>query len=188
MTFGEMKAEVFRLLRESTTLPVMWQEEDIEGALNEGYMELSDETEWYEKWQLIDLLDTQPLYDTRTLLRHPFLRLGAAYNNQTSRWMTPTSPGELDRGDRRWQQRVAEPEFVFPRGLWWLCYWPFKGVNSGTIKQYYRALPPALSDDDDVPGFHVSNHYALVEFALADLYAQDAEVDLAWSHWNTNSR
>lgn len=183
MTFAEIKTEVFRLLRESTTSPVMWQEVDVAAAINEGYMELSDETEWYERWQEIEILENQSLYDARTLFRHPFLRAGAAYNNQTSRWMVPSSPREMDRGDRRWQQRTGEPEFLFTRGLWWLCYWPFKGANSGTIKQYYRALPPALSEDSDEPGFHTSHHYALVEFALADLFAQDAETDLAWQHF-----
>ena len=183
MTFGEMKAEVFRRLRESSESPVMWTETDIAVALNEGYMEISDESEWYEKWQVIDLLDNQPFYDVRTLLRHPFLRIGAAYNNQSSRWLIPTSAAELDKGDRRWQMRVEEPGYYFVRGLWWLQYFPYKGIESGTIKQYYKALPPVLEDDSDEPGFHESHHYALVEWALADLYAQDAEVDLAWSHF-----
>lgn len=183
MTFGDIKEEVFRLLRESTTSPVMWGEADVEDAINEGYMELSDETEWYEKWQVIDLLPSQPYYDCRTLFRHPFLRAGAAYNNQTSRWLIPTSAADLDKGDYRWQERTAEPEYILTRGLWWLGYWPVKPVNSGTIKQYYRALPSPLAEDDDVPGFHDSLHYALVEYALAMLFADDAETDLAWSHF-----
>ena len=183
MTFGEMKAEVFRLLRESSSTPVFWQVEDIAEALNEGYMELSDQTEWYEPFEVVSLLDNQPLYDARTLFPHPFLRAGAAYNQTTSRWLIPTSYGELDRGDRRWQQRVAEPGYFLVRGLWWLSYWPFQGLNSGAVKQYYRALPPPLVSDSDEPGFHTSHHYALVEWALFDLYAQDAETDLAWSHF-----
>lgn len=183
MTFGEMKAEVFRLLRESSSSPVMWAEADVEQALNEGYMELSDETEWYERYQTVEILDKQPYYDARTLFRHPFLRISAAYNFQTSRWLIPASPQEFDRSDRRWQERNAEPEFFFTRGLWWLCYWPVKPVNSGTIKQYYKALPPALAEEDDVPGFHSSLHYALVEYALADLYSQDGEPSMTWEHF-----
>ncbi len=51
------------------------------------------------------------------------------------------------------------------------------------MKQYYKALPTPLSEDDDEPGFHDAYHYGLVEYALFDLYAQDAESNLALAHW-----
>ena len=183
MTFAKIRAEVFRRLRESSDSPVMWSDVDVDEVINEGYMEISDETEWYEKWQMVDLRPNQPYYDLRSLLRRPYLRLGAAYNTTTSRWLVPGSPVEFDLGDRRWQSRLAEPSSFFVRGSWWLCYWPVQESEVGAIKQYYKALPPALSDDDDEPGFSFNYHYALVEYALAELFAQDAEVDLAWQAW-----
>lgn len=178
-----MKTEVFRRLSESTDLPVMWQEEDVALALNEGYMEISDATEWYETFQVIDLLDNQPYYDLRTVLRKGLLRIGAAFNVTTSRWLVPAYAVDLDRGDRRWFQRHEEPDHVIMRGLWWLCYWPIKEGASGQIKQYYRALPSPLSESTDEPGFHNQFHEALISYAIADLFAQDGETDLAWQNW-----
>lgn len=189
MTFAELKAEVLRRLREakgtydSTAPEVFWRDTDVEVALNDAYMEISDSTEWNEQSQTVELLESRPYYDARTLLRKPFLVLGPAYNHQTSRWLIPTRPLTMDEGDLRWEQRVAEPERLLVRGLWWISYWPYKGVEGGRIKQMYKALPDPMEDDGDVPGFHRNYHYGLVEYALFDLFAQDGETDLAWASW-----
>lgn len=183
MTFGELKEETFRRLREVQPDPRYWMEEDVEGALNEGYVELSDVTEWNEKFQVVDILKDRPYYDARTALRSSFLVLGPAFNITTNRWLTPTVPRDLEIGDLRWEQRVAEPEFFMIRGLFHFSYWPWKGIERGSVKQYYVALPAPMSDDEDEPGFNSNLHYGLVEYALFDLFAQDGETDLAWSHW-----
>ena len=185
MTFTELTAETFRRLQEVATAPVFWTVADVHAALNEGYAEISDATEWYERWVTIDLLRERPYYDARRLMPEPMLRIGAAFNEQTNRWLTPCSPTDLDRGWARWETTVGTPDHVLVRGLWWLRYWPLNGADSGTIKQSYTALPPALVEDADTPGFPATVHYGLVEYALADLWAQDAETTLALQAWQT---
>jgi hypothetical protein len=182
MNFGELKAEVRRKLRESTSSPVMWSDADIEQSLNEGLHELADATEFHEKAETVDLLLDHRYYDTRTLIPD-FLVAGPAFNKTTNRWLIATTPHDLESYDLRWEERIAEPEYVMARGIWHLGYYPFKGVAQGSIRQYYAGLPDTMVEDIDVPPLHSSHHYALVEYSLWDLFAQDGEVDLAWSHW-----
>ncbi len=184
MTRGEMKTEVLRRLREASDgTEVFWRDTDVEFALNEGYAEISDATEWCEKFQVVDLLVQQHYYDARTMLREGFLALGPAFNVTTSRWLHMTTTLQLDLGDWQWESRLAEPEQMLVRGLWWFAYWPRRNSTSGQIKQYYLALPDLMDEDDDVPEFHQSFHYGLVEYALWDLHAQDGEYDLAADSW-----
>lgn len=183
MTRAEIRAEVFRRLRESSSLPVFWQETDINVSMQEGYEEIADATEWYETYQTISILKDRPYYDARTLIRDQFLVLGKAFNVTTDRWLTAVKPGDLDLNDLRWERRATEPEYVMVRGLWWIGYWPVKGAAVGKVKQYFIGLPPPLEDDDDEPRFEEEVHYGLVEYVLWDLFAQDGEVDLAWAAW-----
>lgn len=162
---------------------VFWSDEDIDVAINEGYEEISDAIEWNETYQTVEILKSRPYYDARSVLRSGFLVLGPAYNTTTSRWLLPSVVVEMDRGDGRWEERIAEPERILIRGLFFFGYWPVKGEEEGSIKQYYKALPTPLSDDDDVPGFHSTFHEALVEYALFDLFAQDGETDLSKAAW-----
>jgi hypothetical protein len=183
VTFDELKAETFRRLQEVAAAPVFWTDADVSAALNEGYQEISDATEWYERVVTIDLLRERPYYDLRRIVPDPLLRVGSAFNLQTNRWLTPCSVPDLDRGWRRWETTIGEPDHVLIRGLCWLRYWPMNGAQSGSIQQHYTAIPPTLAVDADVPGFPLPVHYGLVEYALADLWAQDAETTLATTAW-----
>lgn len=182
MTFAEQKADVARRLAESTER-VFWSDDDIATALNEGYAELSDATEWYEQYFEIDLLTDRPYYDLRTVLGESFLAIRPGYDEQTSRWLLPTAVRQFDAHDRRWERVTGEPQRVVMRGLWWLGYWPRVQSEVGLIKQYYTALPPPMVEDDDEPGFPETFHNGCVEYALADLFSQDAETTLALASW-----
>jgi hypothetical protein len=188
MTKAEIRSEVRRRLRESLSNPVFWLDTDIDVAVQEGYDEISDSSEWYETYQTISILEDRPYYDMRTQCRDRFLVLGKAFNETTNRWLTPAVPRDLDLTDNRWERRVSEPERVMVRGIWWVGYWPFKGVATGKIKQYLVGFPPRLDEDDDEPGFDERFHQGLVEYALFDLFAQDSETDLAWAAWKEYER
>lgn len=184
MTFGEMKTEAFRRLNENSSSPVFWEETDVEAALNEGYEELSDATEWYERHATIDLCSNKPYYDLRTVLTDTFLSPTRAFNNQTNRWLTPDIVRNLDLNTfRQWETITGEPERMFVRGLWWLGYFPKSSSDSGTIKQYYTAIPPPMSAAADEPGFPQEFHYGIVEYGLYDLLAQGGETKKALAHW-----
>lgn len=183
MTRAEIKEEVFRRLRESASSPVFWTVADVVESINEGYGEISDSSEWYERVKVVDLIKDRPYYDVYSVLDPCFLRIDVGFNETTNRWLTHTYHSSFDQVDKRWEMRVAEPEHLLFRGLRWLSYWPYKGVATGTIRQYFIAVPPVLCDDADEPGFPEQFHYGLVEYALYDLFTQDHEVALALESW-----
>ena len=185
MTFAALKTEVFRRLNESSSAPVFWSEADVEDAINFAYRELSDESEWYERAITIPLLNDRPYYDLRTNVNSlTVLSAGPCYHSATNRWLQATDQIELDQRDRRWETATGTPQRMWTKGLWWIAYWPrVQADDTTTVRQTFTALPPALSDDDDTPGFPVAYHDGIVEGALSDLYAQDAEADLALKCW-----
>ena len=147
-------------------------------------MEISDATEWYEVWRTLDLLYTRPYYDLRTVISDvEVLTPGAAFHEDSNRWLIPSSASDLDRGYVRWERVRSIPERLIVRGLWWLGYWPIIGSATGTVKQYATALPPAM-EDDDTPGFPEAFHLGLVEFGLSELLPQIGEVQKALEAWD----
>lgn len=183
MTFAQLKTELFRRLRETPSALVWVTEDEAEVALNDGLMELSDATEWHEVVWPIDLLERRPYYDLRTVYGDTVLSVGPAFNEQTNRWLRPTTTRMLDVIDERWERRIGIPEALLTRGLWWLGYWPRSGSDTGTIKQYLATLPDALVADADEPGFPQEFHRGIVDYAVADLLAQDGETALALQAW-----
>jgi hypothetical protein len=183
MTRAEIKSEVFRRLQESSSAPVYWTEDDVETAIDEGYAEISDATEWYERYITVDLLNERPWYDARTVIGDSCLAVGPVFNEQTNRWLTSNAITDLDKGDRRWERVTGEPQRILRRGLWWFGYWPRVTADSGTVKQYFTGLPDAMDEELDEPGFPEPYHYGLVEYALYDLWAQDAESQKALQAW-----
>jgi hypothetical protein len=177
-----MKAEVSRRLAEATGR-TFWSDEDIATAINLGYAELSDASEWFEQYLEIDLLEDRPYYDLRFLIGDTFLALKPGFDEQTNRWLIPSTVRQFDAHDRRWERVTGEPQRIFLRGLWWMGFFPRIQTEVGTIKAYYTALPPPLSDDTDEPGFPDTFHYGCVDFALTDLFAQDAETAWAIQAW-----
>lgn len=183
MTLADLRTETFRRLRDDAGAPVFWTEAEVDAALNAGYMEVSDETEWHEVAVTIDLLSHRPWYDLRRLVGPGFLAIGQGYDLTTNRWLLPTTVRELDAYDRRWERAVGEPRRVVMQGLWWVGYWPRIGSDTGTIQQYVRTLPDPLVDAADEPGFPETWHYGLVEYAVSDLSAQDGEASRAQLAW-----
>ena len=183
MTFAQLTDAVLRRLAETPSAPISFTRAEVQTALNDGLAELADASEWYETYRTIDLLDTRPYYDARDVLGDDVLTIGAAYNDQTSRWLIPSAIRELDGHDDQWESVVGEPERLIQRGLWWLGYWPRIGSDAGTVKQYFTALPANLDEDLDEPGFPDALHEGAIEFALADLWAQSGEATNAVNAW-----
>ena len=182
MTFAELKAEVSRRLAEVSGR-VFWTDDEIAAAVNAGFMELSDSSEWNEAYLDIDLLNDRPWYDLRFLIGESFLSLKPAFDRQTNRWLLHSAVRQLDAHDRRWERVTGEPQRILLRGLWWLGLFPRIQSEVGSLKVYHTALPAPLVDDEDEPGFPETFHYAIVDFALTDLWAQDAEAAYALTAW-----
>lgn len=182
MTFAEMKALTARRLAEVNGR-TFWTEADLATAVNLGYAELSDQTEWNEQTLTLDLLNARPYYDLRTIIGDRFLAIRPLRNTQTNRWLTPTVPRTLDAHDRRWERVAGEPQRFVVRGLRWLGLHPRVQADSGTIDLRDVELPEPLVQDGDEPGFPSAFHMGIVDFACADLFSQDGETTWALAAW-----
>jgi hypothetical protein len=184
VTFGEMKAEVLRILAESGSSPVYFMESDVEEALNEGYEEISDSTEWLEEHETLSIRNRKTYYDLTTELASEILTLRRVYNNQTSAWMRHASYTDLDLYTyRRWEETIGEPHHVFTRGAWWMGIHPKQSADIGSLDVWFTAIPPRMTLDSESPAFPREFHWALVEFAVYDLLGQDGETRKALLHW-----
>lgn len=184
MTRAQLKTEVFRTLNASSLDQAFFTDTDVEDALDDGYREMSDDAEWNEQTITVDLLDDRPYYDARRILPSTVLSIGAAFNEQTNRWLTPTALIDLNRADRRWELVTGEPDRLLVRGLWWIGYWPRVQQDDGTIRQTFTALPDALEDDDE-PAFPEAYHLGLKAYAVAELSAQAGLIEAALAAWET---
>lgn len=185
MTFLELQTEVFRRLDESSSAPAFWTVADVKAALNEGYEEMSDASEWYEWNANLPLLSKRTYYDMRRAFGGDVVfTLKHAYNSTTRRWLYPVDLRELDyRTFSQWEDITGEPESFFVRGLFWLGTFPKQTADLGSLKVYFTSLPPALVADTDEPGFSQDFQYGLVEYALGDLLSQEAETQKALNHF-----
>lgn len=186
MTKADLRQHVQRQLREpraGQTSGVYFSDADIDQAINDGYMELSDASEWYEEYLEFDLLANRPYYDLFRLIGTFFLSIRPAFDEQVNRWLRPSNVRQLDGNDRRWERVIARPQHQFLRGLRWLGLYPRTNADGTTVKQYYTRLPIPLCEDTDEPGFPEAFHIGCVDFALTDLYAEDGETVLALAAW-----
>lgn len=182
MTFAEMQAETRS--RVEDLAGVFFSDDDVADAVNEGYEELSDATEWFEVWATIDLLDTRPYYDLRHLFPYEVLIPGAAFNEQTNRWLEPSNMGDLDGAYRHPETVYTQPTRLIARSLYWLRYFPLVQQDAGTIKQYATCVPPRMALDRDTPGFPATYHRGCVEYAISVLAPQQGEVHRALEAWD----
>ncbi len=186
MTFGEMQSLCRLKLNEVSA--TFWSDDDIKDAINEGYAEMADVTEFYERQATIPLLTGRTYYDLTSVLDgDEFLSPRRAWNNATYRWFVPSDYRDLDQHTYvQWELNRGGPRNIFLRGIHWIGTWP-KATDDVTYKMrfYYTAIPPKFVSDRDEPIFPGEFHMGIVELALADLLGQERETASALKHWQT---
>jgi hypothetical protein len=183
MTFAEMRAETYRRLEESATGQVFFTDADVDDALNEGYEELSDASEWFEVSLTIDVLHTRPYYDLRTVFPYDVLAPGPAFNETSGRWLEPCEIRDIDRMARQPETTSSQAQRLLQRSLWWVGYWPILQSETGAVTQYATCVPDRMALDEDVPGFPEAYHRGCVEYALAVLLPAQGMVSEALAAW-----
>lgn len=178
MTLDEMRTEVATRLNEDITALKYWTLQDIDNALNAGYENISDASEWYEVLLALPLSSRRGYYDLRGF-PITVLSVRHAYNMQTQRWMTPTSVRDLDKVYRQWEHVQGASDRYFIRGLNLLGVWPRSPQDSGQIRLGVTSFPPRLVNTYDVPGFDSDFHWGLVDYAVYELKSDDREKDVA---------
>ena len=182
MTFGAMIDRTRMKLNEATA--AFYSDDDIKLALNEGYAEMADATEFYERQAYVPMLTKRTYYDLSLILPDTFLSPRRVYNPRTSNWLEPTDPVNLDlHMFPQWELTEGEPEQYIMRGNWWFGVFPKPTQDGVGLRFYYSAIPPAMSGATDTPEFPEEFHEGLIEFALSDLKGQRRETAKALSHW-----
>lgn len=182
MTFGEAQTKTRRRLNESST--VFFSDQDIKDALNEGYAEMADASEFYERQAMVPMIEGHTYYDLSLGLPDTFLSPRRAYNPTTAKWLTPTDPRDLDyHRYTQWELMTGEPDMYLMRGNWWFGVSPKPSRDSVGMRLYYTAIPEPLSATTDEPLFPQEFHDGTVAFALSDLLAQMKETEKALKYW-----
>lgn len=185
VNLGEMETDVQNRLEEQGGL-VRWSKADIDGAINEGIQELSDATEFYERYFTLQLRNFASYYDLRTVCPDTILRVTACFNQSNNLWLKPEEVKELDyKVARQWELVQGEPTRYFMRGLWWFGVYPAGPSTQGILKIYYRAIHPNLVSSSDSPQQLPDDyHNSLVDYAVYTLLADDIETTQAMQFWN----
>ncbi len=181
MNLGQMKSRVRRELNETTT--TFFSDDDIERSLREGYDELADATEWFERVAHVPMLEGRTYYDLSLILDDTFLSPRRIYNPVTDRWLEPTDPLQLDKTYSQWEIVEGQPTHYWLRGNWWLGVWPRPSVDSPGLRLVYTAITAGLDSDDAEPEFPVEFHQGITEYADYDLMAQRREWQKAERFW-----
>lgn len=182
MNFGEMKTEVFRIIAENSSAPVFWTAADVARAVNDGYEEISDASEWYERQATLNL-NGQTYLNLETAIAETFVAPLRVYNPATTRWLEPDDVRSLDDEYRRWEVTTGPPDRYFMRGLWFLGMFPKS--STGTLQLWFSSIPPAMASDSDRPDFPQEIHWGLVDYAVYDLLCQEAETEKALRFWKS---
>lgn len=184
MTLAEQETEVWRRLGQESVNVGFWNSTDIRAAIGDGYEEMSDESEWYERSVNIPQLSNRTYYDLLHICGTQFLGPRRAFNTTTHRWLEPLGPRDLDYHTyRQWEVNTGQPQRMMARGLLWLGMYPKPDADSGFVRFYFTAIPPAMTRDSDTPGFPQEFHQGIVEYALFDLLAQEAQTKKAIAHF-----
>jgi hypothetical protein len=180
-----METDVFRRLEELQISPTRWSTEDVDRAINEGLEELSDISEFYERYATIKLRQYAVYYDLRAVVPDTILRVTSIYNPTNNLWLRPTDVWELDyKTARQWEIVYGEPQKWQLRGLWWMGLYPATSTTNSILRVYYRSLHPTLTDVTQSPQqLPEDYHTNLVDYAMYTLLADDMEESSSLRYW-----
>ncbi len=183
MNFRELQTRIRRRLNEAGV--TYFTDDDIKSSINEGYQELADATEFYEREAMIRMIKGHTYYNLIYNLEDTFLSPRRAQNVTTQQWLEPTTTLELDRHTySSWETVRGEPQKHWLRGNWWYGVFPKPTSESVGMRLIYTAIPPQMEDDDEEPEqIPLEFHLGIAEYAESDLYAQMRETKKALAHW-----
>lgn len=178
MDFQTLTSEVTRRLDEASPTGAFWTQTQIKESINKAYRLISDAAEWYETTHTIALTAGQyhyDMFDSVAGLSPLPLTVRACHNDQTNRWMRPTTARRMDQEYMKWETATGEPDQYMIHGIQWLVFDRAVTVTAGTVTVYYTAMPTDLSANGDTPAFPQEFHFGLIDGAMYDLMCQDRE-------------
>jgi hypothetical protein len=151
--------------------------EDIIPAIQDGYNLTAALCETIEETTTIDLTGGLVFYDLPTLIPK-FLRVYGIYNNQTNRWLEPTTLMRLFQQRDDWELTNGEPYYFWPIDYKTVALFPVPATNVGTLTVLHKSKASTLTANT-VPTLPEGNLDSLEFFATADLLTQCEEFNKA---------
>ena len=186
MDFLALQNAVFGELSEDPAVQAFWTLDDVKSAINEGYEEMSEISEWYDSTYSLTLSSGVRYYNlfapTSTTSYPQILYVAKVYDSTVRRWLTPISTQDLDKTNPVWEQATsASPEHFILRGAFRFGVFPLP-TQTRVLTLYTKNIPqgsavdaPALVNDTDTPGFPDDFHYGIVAYAVYRLLCEDGE-------------
>ena len=185
MDFLALQTAVFGELNEDSSNPTFWTLADVKDAINEGYEEMSEISEWYDSTYTLSLSQGVRYYDlfapTSSTSYPQILTVVKVYDATTRRWLFPISTKILDADNPVWELATGTPDHFMLRGAFRFGVFPLP-TTSLDLTLYTKNIPqgtavdaPALVNDTDTPGFQEDFHPGIVAYAVYKLLCEDAE-------------
>jgi hypothetical protein len=163
-----------------------WSDDDLLLAYNEALDEVSDQTEFVERYCTLPRRAGATYHDLAGILPEDALRVTSVQDLSNMLWLDPATPEELDQKiGRAWDVMTGDARCWFMRGLRVIGIYKTASNSSHPVRIYYSALAPHIATDQTVsPGLPADLEAALEEHILTELWVQARESKLALQHWS----
>lgn len=153
---------------------------DILPSVQDGYELITALTESVEIYAILNFEDDLVFYDLSARLPN-FLRIFGIYNNNTQRWMWPTTMMELYRIRDNWEACAGDPYWYLPIDYKTIAFFPSMPTASGTFTVLYKANSSQLGANDP-PQVPLEHQNVLEWYAVDDLLDQCQEFGKAMEY------
>ena len=148
---------------------------DIQPSIQDGYNLIVGLTETIEKYTstALNFISEKVYYDFSTLIPD-YLRIFGIFNNNTNRWMYPTTLLELYSYRDNWELAAGDPYLFLPIDYKTVAMFPNMPTATGTFTVLYKAKADTLTSNS-VPQLPQENQNVLEWYATDDLLDQAQE-------------
>jgi len=147
--------------------------DDIIPSIQDGYNLTVAFCETIEKRQSINFQGGLVVYDLSSLISD-FLRVYGIYNNDTQRWMEPTTLLRLWQMRDDWELCNGQPYMFWPISYQHVALFPVPATSAGSMTVMYKAKAPTVTANM-TPVIPEASVEALEFFSTGDMLTQCEE-------------
>lgn len=149
------------------------KDKDIDPSIQDGYNLIVPLTESSEKYATINFVSEKVFYDLSALIPD-YLRVFGIYNNNTQRWMWPTTLLELYRIRDNWETCPGDPYWFLPIDYKTIAFFPSQPTGAGSFTIMYKAKAASITANA-IPELPPEQTQVLEFYSVADLLTQCEE-------------
>lgn len=159
---------------------------DIAPSVQDGYNLTAALCETIENRQSVNFQGGLVIYDFSSLITD-FLRVYGIFNNETNRWMEPTTLLRLWQMRDDWELCNGQPYMFWPISYQHVALFPVPATSTGSMTVMFKAKAATLTANA-VPVLPESNVDALEDWATGDLLTQCEEFTKALRWMNLHDK